>query len=106
MTGGMKIAGLIGLAARAGKAWGGVSAVEAAVKRGEARLLLISSDAGAAVTRKTAYISGQNGLPVMKAALSSAEMGGAMGKSGCAVCAVGEKNIADEIIRKIAGERL
>ena len=94
-----KLAGLIGLAKRAGRAWGGLAATEAAVKRGEAYVLLMSSDAGASAARTAAYWSDSNKIPLIQTDMSAVQLGGAIGRGNCAVVAVGEKNIATEIIR-------
>ena len=89
--------GMIGLAARAGKAVSGSDAVTGAVRAGNVKLLIITKDiSGNSLDKVLRNITGTDEIPCYSFG-SSDELGDALGKPARAVAAITEKSFADGI---------
>jgi len=102
-----KIAALLGLARRARKVASGAEAVDSAVKRHSARLILSATDASAGTAEKLRIIAAQAGIPWMQH-MGKEEMGAALGTTPRACIAVTDPSFAGAVIsilNKIPVER-
>ena len=89
--------GMIGLAARAGKAVSGSDAVTGAVRAGNVKLLIITKDiSGNSLDKVLRNITGTDEIPCYSFG-SSDELGVALGKPARAVAAITDKSFADGI---------
>ena len=89
--------GMIGLAARAGKAVSGSDAVTGAVRAGNVKLLIITKDiSGNSLDKVLRNITGTDEIPCYSFG-SSDELGDALGKPARAVAAITDKSFADGI---------
>lgn len=99
--------GMIGLAARAGKAVSGSDAVTGAVRAGNVKLLIITKDiSGNSLDKVLRNITGTDEIPCYSFG-SSDELGDALGKPARAVAAITDKSFADgisAILEKIGEE--
>lgn len=93
--------GLLGLCLRAGKLEVGEDLAREAAKSRKARLVLLAADAADAVTRKAQGWQTDN-CPVLTIPRSREELGGAVGRGSCAVCAVTEVGFASALVQKLA----
>ncbi len=91
-----KILQLMGLALRARALVAGDEVVNDAVSGHKARLLLVAQDAAQGTVRKMHNLAGDR-LPVMTVPASKEHLGGALGKSSCAVVAVLDMGFAAQI---------
>ncbi len=89
---------LLGLCLRAGKLVCGDDMVAEAAASGEARLILLSADAGAAIRRRTSRYR----APVIALAASSDELGWALGRRATAVCGITDSGFAAKAANKAA----
>ena len=89
--------GMIGLAARAGKAVSGSDAVTGAVRAGNVKLLIITKDiSGNSLDKVLRNITGTDEIPCYSFG-SSDELGDALGKPARAIAAITDKSFADGI---------
>ena len=89
--------GMIGLAARAGKAVSGSDAGTGAVRAGNVKLLIITKDiSGNSLDKVLRNITGTDEIPCYSFG-SSDELGDALGKPARAVAAITDKSFADGI---------
>ena len=89
--------GMIGLAARAGKAVSGSDAVTGAVRAGNVKLLINTKDiSGNSLDKVLRNITGTDEIPCYSFG-SSDELGDALGKPARAVAAITDKSFADGI---------
>ena len=89
--------GMIGLAARAGKAVSGSDAVTGAVRAGNVKLLIITKDiSGNSWDRILKNIKGKEEIPCYSFGRSD-ELGDALGKPARTVAAITDKSFADGI---------
>lgn len=98
-----KILPLIGLCLRAGKLISGDDMVAASVDAGEARLLLLASDAGAGIRRKIAFLAEKKGIPVIElTGCTAQEIGFALGRRATAVCCITDIGFAASAAQRAA----
>lgn len=99
--------GMIGLAARAGKAVSGSDSVTGAIRSGSVKLLIITKDiSGNSLDKILRNITGTDEIPCYCFG-SSDELGDALGKPARAVAAITDKSFADgisAILEKIGEE--
>lgn len=96
-------AALLGLAARAGRVASGHEAIEAALRRGKARLLLIARDAGGSTIRSLAQHCRAGKVQVFL--VSDKEfLGRAIGRPPRAAAAVLDERLAAAIAADLQGE--
>jgi len=88
--------GLLGLARRAGKVAMGDRAVQQAIRRGRARLIILAVDAAERTRRRYIRLASLKQLPIAPVA-SKAALGAVLGSTPKAVCAVCDDNFAQGI---------
>ncbi len=89
--------GMIGLAARAGKAVSGSDAVTGAIRSGNVKLLVITKDiSNNSLDKILKSVSGNTEIPCYSFG-TSGELGDALGKPDRTVAAITDKNFADGI---------
>ena len=94
---------LMGLAKRAGRLALGEDMVAEAIQNHKARLILLAADTGEATLRRTQKRAGDR-VPVLQIAADKAEMGGALGRESCAVCALTDLGLASKTATALATE--
>src|SRR5574337_618379 len=92
-----KVASLLGLARRARKVASGAEAVDSAVKRHSARLILSATDASAGSTEKLRIVAAQAGIPWLQH-MGKEELGTALGTTPRACIAVTDPSFAGAVI--------
>lgn len=95
-----KVKNLLGLAQRAGKLISGDFAVEKAVKRGGAPLVLLAMDCAANNTKKYTQMAENHGVP-LRTLLTKEELGQAIGKELRAVVLVNDSGFAKALLAEI-----
>lgn len=96
------ILSLLGLAKRAGKLAAGDDPVRELAQDGVIRAVLLASDAGAASSRQAAFTAGKAGVPLLTLPVTKAELGGALGRNACALCALSDSGFAAKAAEKLA----
>ena len=91
-----KLLSMLGLCARAGKAVSGADAVEIALRKKSARLILI--DEGASEGTKKAALEKANRADVPVVFIQNQSLGQAIGKPGRMLAAVTDASFADRIL--------
>lgn len=95
--------GLLGLALRASRLAVGDEPVHDLLGAGKARAVFLASDAGAGIVKKIVRRAQETGVPVLTMPETKAELGGALGRASCAVCATGDIGFAASAAKKLAG---
>lgn len=97
-----KVLGLIGLSAKAGKIEYGADAVEEAIKRKKAKLVIVAEDAADRTKEKFKFLCNKSNIYYVifgeKEIISKA-----IGKNNKAIIAIKDKNLSDEIYKIICG---
>ncbi len=96
------ILSLLGLAKRAGKLAAGDDPVRELAQDGVIRAVFLASDAGAASSRQAAFTAGKEGVPLLTLPVTKAELGGALGRQSCALCALSDSGFAAKAAEKLA----
>lgn len=96
-----KVVALLGLARRARKVASGAEAVESAVKRHSARLVLIAADASANSVARCRTLAVQGGV-AWRQGLGKEELGAALGGAPRACVAVTDSHFAEAMISVLA----
>ena len=89
----------LGLAQRAGKLKSGEAAVQDALKKGHARVVIMDGDASVGAKKRYAQQCAAAGVPFGEA---PAGVGGAIGKQGRMVCALTDEGFTN-VVNKLAG---
>lgn len=95
---------LIGLCFRARALAVGEEPVDAAVRAGDARVLLLAADAADNTVRRTARFAGTGKCPWLRLPYTKAELGRAVGRTSAAILAVTDIGFAANIVRRLAAE--
>ena len=82
--------GMLGLARRAGKLAFGDELVREMCADKKARAVFVAADAGASTAKKAAFYAEGANVPCITLPHGKDELGMAIGKNGCAVCAVSD----------------
>ncbi|NLJ34064.1 MAG: 50S ribosomal protein L7ae [Firmicutes bacterium] len=98
----MKGLNLLGLAQRAGKVVSGQFACEQAMRRGQAHLILLATDAAPNTREKFIGLCKRKGIPYLSWNLKG-EMGFIIGKPQRAVVAIIDENFATALAQAIGG---
>ena len=85
---------MLGLARRAGKLAYGDELVREACFDHKTRCVFIAGDAGANAAKKAAFYADKANVPCVTLPHGKLELGSAIGKAGCAMCAVAEQDPA------------
>lgn len=97
-----RVLGLIGLSAKAGKVECGADAVEECIKRGKAKLVIVSEDAADRTKKNFEFLSKQQRVNFVIYA-NKDELSKTIGKNNKAVLAIKDKNLSSEIYKIICG---
>ncbi len=90
---------LLGLAAKAGKLAIGDEAVSDAIRHSKARLIIIASDAAANTKRRFEINPGETHCKRVEIPSVKSELGMALGRNSCAVCALCDIGFAASFLR-------
>ena len=93
---------LLGIARKAGRVEAGEEPAGAAARSGHARVILVACDAADNSVRRAAHFAGGAKIPWLRTPLSKAELGGAVGRTSCAMLAVTDFGLAAAIAGKLA----
>ena len=91
-----------GLARRAGKLAFGDELVRQLCADHKARCVLVAADAGESTAKKAALYAARVSVPCITLPHGKDELGAAIGKNGCAVCALSDIGMAAAAIGKLA----
>lgn len=94
--------GMLGLARRAGKLAFGDELVREMCMDKKARAVFVAADAGASTAKKAAFYAQSAGVPFVTLPHGKDDLGAAIGKNGCAVCAVSNIGLAAAALQKLA----
>lgn len=94
--------GMLGLARRAGKLAFGDELVRQLCADHKARCVLVASDAGESTAKKAAMYAERANVPCITLPHGKETLGAAIGKNGCAVCALSDIGMAAAAIGKLA----
>lgn len=94
--------GLLGMALRSGRLAVGDDAVKDMAAALKARAVFLASDAGESVRRQAAFYTGRGRIPLLELDCTRAELGGALGRSACAVCACSDAGLSAAAAEKAA----
>lgn len=95
------ILSLLGLCLRAAKLVYGDESVAGAIAGGEARLVVLASDAGGSICKRADRYAAA-GMPVIRVAEDAAQMGWALGRKATAICCITDIGLAAAAAQKIA----
>lgn len=95
---------MLGLARRAGKLAFGEELVREACTDKKARCVMTASDAGESTAKKAAFYAERAGVPLVVLPVDKQTLGAAIGKNGCAVCAVTDIGLAAAAVQKLAAQ--
>ncbi len=93
---------LIGLARKAGRLEVGEEPVGAACRSRQAKLVLLAGDAAAGTARRAAHFGQTGNVLWLTLPFTKAELGGALGRSSCAMAAVTDAGLAASLAGKLA----
>ena len=95
---------MLGLARRAGKLAYGDELVREACFDHKTRCVFIAGDAGANAAKKAAFYADKANVPCVTLPHGKLELGSAIGKAGCAMCAVADIGMAAAAVNKLADQ--
>lgn len=90
-----KLLSMLGLSARAGRLVSGVQAVEIALKKGEAKIVIVDDDASEGTKKQMTDACLHRKTPLITVSASS--LGDAIGKPGRMIAAVTDNSFAERI---------
>ena len=93
---------MLGLARRAGKLAYGDELVREACFDHKTRCVFIAGDAGVNAAKKAAFYADKANVPCVTLPHGKLELGSAIGKAGCAMCAVADIGMAAAAVNKLA----
>ena len=93
---------LLGLALRGNNLAVGEDPVEAACKAGRAKLVLTAADASLNSVDRARRWAEDGGIPWMAVPWDRETLGGALGRSACAMAALTDQGLAEALARKLA----
>ena len=93
---------MLGLARRAGKRANGDELGREACFDHKTRCVFIAGDAGANAAKKAAFYADKANVPCVTLPHGKLELGSAIGKAGCAMCAVADIGMAAAAVNKLA----
>lgn len=96
------VLGMLGLARRAGKLALGDELVRELCADKKARCVFVASDAGASTAKRAAQYAERANVPCVALPHGKDALGAAIGKNGCAVCAVSDMGMANAAVQKLA----
>lgn len=97
-----KALSLLGLALRGNNLAVGEEPVEEACKTGRAKLVLTAADGAANSVDRARRWAENGGVPWLEAPWDKGTLGGALGRSACAMAALTDRGLAYALIRRLA----
>lgn len=94
--------GLIGLARKAGQTEIGEELASIAARLHKARLILLAADAAENTLRQGRGLGETGNCPALVLPLTKAELGGALGRSSCAILALTDVGLAAALVKKLS----
>ncbi len=94
--------GLLGLARKAGQAEIGEEPVSIAARTHKTRLILLAADASENTLRRGESLGQAGNCPALVTDLTKSELGGAVGRSSCAILALTDTGLAAAAAKKLA----
>lgn len=98
------VLGMLGLARRAGKLACGDELVRDLCAAKKARCVFVAGDAGASTAKKAAFYAEGANIPCVTLPNGKDELGAAVGRNGCALCAVSDIGMASAAVQKLAAD--
>ncbi|MDO4270225.1 MAG: ribosomal L7Ae/L30e/S12e/Gadd45 family protein [Eubacteriales bacterium] len=98
------VLGMLGLARRAGKLAYGDELVRDLCAEKKARCVFVAADAGASTAKKAAFYAEGANVPFIVLPSGKETLGAAIGRNGCAVCAVSDIGMAAAALQKLAAQ--
>ena len=95
---------LLGLASKAGKLAIGDEAVWDVIRHGNARLIIVAGDAAANTKRRFEVDPGEFHCKRVEISATKAELGGALGRATCAVCALCDIGFTASFLRILTAQ--
>ena len=95
---------MVGLARGAGKLGFGDELVRQLCAEHKARCVLVAADAGESTAKKAALYAARVSIPCITLPHDKETLGAAIGKNGCAVCALSDIGMAAAAIGKLAAQ--
>ncbi len=102
MSGHNNILSLRGLALRGGRLAVGEEPTALAARAGQARLILLASDAAGNTLRRAEYLAREGHCLWLSLPFSKAELGGALGRGSAAVAALTDTGLAAAVTERLA----
>ena len=99
---GKNILSLLGLALRGGRLAVGEEPVALAAKAGQARLLLVASDAAGNTRRRAEHLAEEGHCLWLALPFAKAELGGALGRGSAAIAALTDLGLAAAVAERLA----
>ena len=93
---------LLGIARKAGRVEVGEEPAGAACRARQAKLLLVAADAADNSVRRAAHFAEAGKVPWLRAPWDKGTMGGAVGRSACAMLALTDAGLAAALAEKLA----
>ena len=97
-----KILSMIGLAHKAGRVEIGEEPVGSAARAKKARIILVAGDAAAGSVRRAMAFAGTGNCLCLVIPTTKEELGRALGRTSCAMCAVTDIGFAQSLVQKLA----
>lgn len=93
---------LLGLAKKAGRLEIGEEPVGASARAKKAKLLLLAADAASNTARRAAHFGEAGNVLFLTTPFTKAELGGAVGRTSCAMMAITDAGFAAALVQKLA----
>lgn len=93
---------LLGLARKAGRIQVGEEPAGSLCRARKAKLLLLAADAAGNTARRAEHFAQAGNVPLVRLPYSKEELGGAVGRTSCALAALSDAGIAASLLKKLA----
>jgi len=98
------VLGVLGLSLRAGKLASGDEQVRVLCENKKARCVFVAGDAGPSTSKRASHYADSANIPCVTLPHTRETLGAALGKTGCAVCAVSDIGLAATAVRGLASQ--
>ncbi len=99
-----KVLNFLGMCKRAGSLVTGEDGALGAIRSGEAKLIMLASDASENTSKKTEFYAETCGSVLVRLPYGKDELGDMLGRRVCAVMAVTDKNFAKSFLEKLSAQ--
>lgn len=103
MTDSIRLRGMIGLAAKAGKLKSGEFSSEESIKKGRARVCLISSEASERTGKHFHDMCSYRSIPIYTVEAGKEELGQMIGRGPRSMVTIEDRGFAENIVRLVDG---